>query len=102
MLLLLLSEVNNTTILLMASINAINGKNISSTYTATLLYLLLAIEKGLHGLLLWPGTIDVILHHGSSERQNYLMALSQQWPIAAWLQLTAPREQWYVVVVLCN
>ncbi len=45
MLLLLLSEVNITTILLMALLNAIDGKNRWSWYTGTLLSLLLAIDK---------------------------------------------------------
>ncbi len=45
MLLLLLSEVNNTTIFLMASLNAINRKNRWLLYTAPLLSLLLAIDK---------------------------------------------------------
>ena len=45
MLLLLLSAVNNTTIFLMALLYAINGKDRWSSYTATLLSLLLAIDN---------------------------------------------------------
>ncbi len=45
MLLLLFSEVNNTTIFLMALLNAIDGKNRWSLYTVTLLSLLLAIDN---------------------------------------------------------
>ncbi len=45
MLLLLLSEVYNTTIFLMVSLNGIDGKNRWSSYTATLLSLILATNN---------------------------------------------------------
>ena len=45
MLLLLLSEVNNATILLMVLLNAIDGKDRWLSYMATLLSLFLAIDK---------------------------------------------------------
>jgi hypothetical protein len=45
MMLLLLSEVNNTTIFLMTLLNTIDGKNSCSLYRGALLSLLLAIEN---------------------------------------------------------
>jgi hypothetical protein len=62
--------VNNITMYLMALLNMTDSKNSWLLYQATLLLLLLAIDnKSPHGLLLWPGTIDMILHHGSSVTQ---------------------------------
>jgi hypothetical protein len=54
MLFLLLSAVNNTTIFLMALLNAIDQKNKWSLYTAALLSNSWQLIKGPHGLSLWP------------------------------------------------
>ncbi len=63
MLLILLVVVNNNA--LMVLLNTINGKNRWSPYTVTLLSCSWQSTMGPHGLLLWPGMVDMILRHGS-------------------------------------
>ena len=92
MLLLLLSEVNNTTIFLMVLPNAIDRKDRWSVYTVTLLLLLLAIDKRpawiVYGLepLTWFWVTVLQYRHRSGGRQNHWMVLSQCWPVSDWLQ----------------
>ncbi len=90
MLLLLLSEVNNTTIFLMALLNVIDGKNRWSSYMVTLLSLLLAIDKRptrfvVMAWYLWRDLASRVFGD-TCGRQNHWMILSQCWPAPAWLQ----------------
>ncbi len=88
--LLLLLIFNNTTILLMASLNTINGKNRWLLYTAMLLSLLLAIDNRPTRLVVmaWhrQGDLASRVFGDTCGRQNHWMVLSQCWPASAWLQ----------------
>ncbi len=90
MLLLLLSEINYTTILLMASLNAIDGKDRWSLYTAMFLSLLLAINNRPTWLavMAWHhlGDLASWVFGDTCGRQNHWMVLSQCWTASAWLQ----------------
>ncbi len=90
MLLLLLSEVNNTTILLMVLLNAIDRKNRWLLYMVTMLSLLLAIDKRPTRLVVMAlncwGDLASQVFGDTCEGQNHWMVLSQCWPASAWLQ----------------
>ncbi len=66
MLLILLSEFNNSTIFLMASLNVIDGKNRWLLYTTMLLSFLLAVDNRPALFVIMAWSVNVILHHGSS------------------------------------
>ncbi len=93
MLLLLLSEVNNTTIFLMALLNVINRKNRWSFYMATLLSLLLAINKR-------PTGFVVVAQWWKTKPLDGTVTMPASISLAS--ASAAPCEQWYVVVVSCN
>ena len=92
MMFLLLLTVNNSRILLMALLNAIDGKNRWSLYRVTLLSLLLAIDNRPTRLVVmtwhcWCHLVSQVFGD-TCGRQNHCMVLSHCWPIAAWLQRT--------------
>ncbi len=105
-LLLLLSEVNNATILLMVLLNSIDGKNRWSSYTATLLSLLLAIDRAYmachYGLepLVWSCVTGLWWHLWKTKPLDGTVTLLANNSLAS--AYAAPHKRWYVVVVLCN
>jgi hypothetical protein len=100
MLLLLLSKVDNTTIFLMASLNAINKEKKLSSYTVTLLSLLLTTDKRptRFFVMAWNRQGDLAARMTKPLDGTVTMLASISLTSAS----VAPCEQWYVVVVSCN
>ncbi len=103
MLFLLLSEVNNTTIFLMASFNAINGKNRWLSYTTTLLSLLLAIDNR-------PTRLVVMAWHHWRDLASWVFWETKPFDGTVTMlansslasAYTSPFKRWYIVIISCD